>query len=498
MQLLLGARFRLLIGQEAAKADSYSAFSHCWGKAKTIKLTQHSLADLSAGCLVEDLPTSYKEAIKASMALGIEHIWIDSLCILQESVTDWRHEAARMSDIYGNATLTICASAAAENSQSSFATRDLSLIPPVQVAAQWNEAEPTVTEAYFLVNEQSYETDVVQSPLASRAWAAQESYLATRKLCLTERQLWWVCKHVFACEAYPGGFPPSMHTYSTHNSPKWDPATWCDLVGQYSDCALTVPTDKLVAFSGFARDRLERLQTGKKYVAGLWQEELPLALCWRTSETSPAHRPDVYIAPSWSWASIDGNVSFSDVVARRREDAMVEELCSVSNCFLQLVDSAFPTGPLETGSIDIHGHIIGPVSMERPDNALEFFINMQGQRINLLEKTNWDYDEKTEARDDIISYLDLPHIKSTPVQDWTAAMRKSSPDLQSEGLQLFCLPIWATVAEDGERWGGGLLLCHKPSQPDSIYHRVGSFRFDDNSMDTALLSSIPQRTITLL
>jgi hypothetical protein len=44
--------------------------------------------------------------------MGIEYIWIDCLCILQDSKADWEHEAARMADVYSNAYLTIAASRA--------------------------------------------------------------------------------------------------------------------------------------------------------------------------------------------------------------------------------------------------------------------------------------------------------------------------------------------------------------------------------------------------
>jgi hypothetical protein len=45
--------------------------------------------------------------------MGIEFIWIDCLCILQDSKKDWEYEAARMADVYSNAYLTVAASRAA-------------------------------------------------------------------------------------------------------------------------------------------------------------------------------------------------------------------------------------------------------------------------------------------------------------------------------------------------------------------------------------------------
>ncbi|KAI8265546.1 hypothetical protein K4K58_011224 [Colletotrichum sp. SAR11_239] len=44
--------------------------------------------------------------------LGVRYMWIDALCIIQDSPSDWEKEAARMADVYENAFLTIATDAA--------------------------------------------------------------------------------------------------------------------------------------------------------------------------------------------------------------------------------------------------------------------------------------------------------------------------------------------------------------------------------------------------
>lgn len=39
--------------------------------------------------------------------LGVQYLWIDSLCILQGDSDDWEDQAARMDVIYGNSLFTI-------------------------------------------------------------------------------------------------------------------------------------------------------------------------------------------------------------------------------------------------------------------------------------------------------------------------------------------------------------------------------------------------------
>ena len=124
---------RVVLSQEQTSYHSYATFSHCWGKAKTVKLLKANMQVLLHGIPILDLPLSYKEAILVCQALDISYIWIDSLCIIQDSKGDWTREAAVMQDVYQNSILNICASASAENSEASFQCRDTSLIVPLEV-----------------------------------------------------------------------------------------------------------------------------------------------------------------------------------------------------------------------------------------------------------------------------------------------------------------------------------------------------------------------------
>ncbi|CAI6337813.1 unnamed protein product [Periconia digitata] len=82
---------------------------------------------------------------------------------------------------------------------------------------------------------------------------------------------------------------------------------WFELVVEYSKRNLTKRTDKLVAISGLARRIADK--NGMKYYAGLWQTTLLLDLMWmRVPDTDLKQRPKEYVAPSWSWASIDVKV----------------------------------------------------------------------------------------------------------------------------------------------------------------------------------------------
>ena len=73
---------RVILSQEQTTYHSYAAFSHCWGKSKTVKLLEANMQVLLQGIPILDLPLSYREALLVCQALDISYIWIDSLCII--------------------------------------------------------------------------------------------------------------------------------------------------------------------------------------------------------------------------------------------------------------------------------------------------------------------------------------------------------------------------------------------------------------------------------
>ncbi|KAF2182277.1 hypothetical protein K469DRAFT_712902 [Zopfia rhizophila CBS 207.26] len=88
---------------------------------------------------------------------------------------------------------------------------------------------------------------------------------------------------------------------------------WNDLIREYTKCALTRQSDKLIAISGLARFFHDT--TRDEYVAGLWRSRLVEHLDWRVYKPA-AKIASEYRAPSWSWASLDGPVRPQGLSAR--------------------------------------------------------------------------------------------------------------------------------------------------------------------------------------
>jgi hypothetical protein len=97
---------------------------------------------------------------------------------------------------------------------------------------------------------------------------------------------------------------------------------WCAKIASYSDCILTYGQDKLPTISGLAWALAPKI--GSKYLAGLWENDLSRGLAW-TRQGNPTLFYPMFLntsrAPSWSWASIDGEFGYPHM---RSHVAMLE------------------------------------------------------------------------------------------------------------------------------------------------------------------------------
>jgi hypothetical protein len=281
----------------------YTTLSHCWGSLEIFKLKKSNIDSLHDGFPYERLPKTFQDAMKVTQSLGFKHIWIDSLCIVQDDVEDWRRESSLMRDVYGNATLNIAATYAKDGSEGLFVERGTRRLKRRYIRTP-NKRLLEIHPSHF------YEKFIASAPLSSRAWTFQERYLAHRTLHFSADELFWECRERMASETFPDGFPMAT-IHPIHQFPSRDDLTsWCQTISIYSKADLTYTSDKMIAISGVARNFQERFPD--QYLAGLWKGNLGRQLCWAVQQrdTKPETKPTVYRAPSWSWASTDQPVSW--------------------------------------------------------------------------------------------------------------------------------------------------------------------------------------------
>lgn len=175
----------------------YVALSYCWGAEQPNKLTGANIEAYKQGIDVAALPKTIQQAIKVTRMLNMDYIWIDSMCIMQDSEADKLRELSKMCEIYSNSTLTLCASAARWCTEGFF---DLASIPGTSfrmpdIGINYPCALPGgSTGNVRLIERMEYRPGA--EGLARRGWTFQEHFLPTRVVqfgaCLS-----WECDEMY-------------------------------------------------------------------------------------------------------------------------------------------------------------------------------------------------------------------------------------------------------------------------------------------------------------
>ncbi|KAF4944219.1 hypothetical protein FSARC_14734 [Fusarium sarcochroum] len=292
----------------------YIALSHCWGESTSFIITQESIHQMRLGFQANDeVPKTFCDAIRVARKLGIRYVWIDSLCIVQGDIKDWEREASRMAEVYQNAYLTIGALSASDD-------RDGFLNP--RKAPTWELRVFTSMghSANIYLRPQGDTMTLGMQPLDRRAWTLQEQYLSRRQLRFARNKILWRCQQIRQDESDEISFNAGGREWYNINelikpSQPGDGVLvhyeWYHTVHHYSARKLSIDTDRLPALSGLAATVAKH--RGNRYCAGMWWEDIGYVICWHISGWTidePARATRGYVAPSWSWASIIGRISF--------------------------------------------------------------------------------------------------------------------------------------------------------------------------------------------
>ena len=296
---------------------SYLTLSHRWGKSQIFTLTSHNLSSLLSDIPIQALPKTFQDAIKVTRRMGHSYIWIDSLCIIQDSREHWEKESAIMGDIYRSSAFTIAALGATNGDSGCFKTRNPLCFQPFKFEAGPGRYDYLSSERERKSFKYTgYGTNV--EPLHERGWVVQERMLSPRTLFYGSFGLYWECVQQEASSMITKRMSVTYVKYAIHQacnlavSGIFDQSYrafwqwWTTIITTYSPCGLTYGSDKLVAIGGIVR--LAESKTGMHSVAGLWKEYLLPELLWFVER--PSVRPiGAYQAPTWSWASLNTAVT---------------------------------------------------------------------------------------------------------------------------------------------------------------------------------------------
>ena len=382
---------RLLESRTLPRSRNYITLSHCWGQVEVIKLTTTTIGDLQRGIPVSELPLLYQEVVTACRQLMSPYLWIDSLCIIQDDELDRSREIAAMGQVYSNSFCNIEASQAKDATGHLFFSRAVESLEPLPVTVEWHEDGPLAS--FMIALSVLRNEDMANAPLQGRAWVLQEHLLTPRSMIFGKSQVHWACRTEEASEMFPQGLPDlrrgsDLLTYST--APRslqilkgWiasvDPLSfdhirlpnqsvvspqmnlllaWRSVVLNYTSRALSFQRDKLAAISGLA-SVIER-KAKVPYIAGMWNAPgcFEYELCWTATDQTNGQapfRPREYRAPTWSWASIEGQVSYR--YKRNQRLTRDRKLAFVENVQIETIDGT-ATGPVKSGLIQIKGPLV--------------------------------------------------------------------------------------------------------------------------------------------
>ncbi|KAL2670254.1 hypothetical protein Neosp_014721 [[Neocosmospora] mangrovei] len=315
------------------KNAKYLALSHRWGshpkpgvpdllKGKIVCTYAKNINTLKQGIDDADLPPTYQDGITVARELGVQFIWIDSLCIIQQDKSDpldkdkgddWKREAEQMERVFRSAYATIAASCASSPAEPFLKPR-----PERQCVKMQTGNTP-----YYLCDAiDDFSEDVEQGELNKRGWVLQERALSRRTIYFTEKQTYWECGEGVRCETLTktknskasflgdANFPNSFPDYVKGKKIK----LYQDLYERYSRLALSYPTDRPIAIRGLERRLRNVLGTRAGY--GVFDVYLRRGLLWQREQAS-LQRIDFSngneLVPSWSWMAYAGGIRYMNV-----------------------------------------------------------------------------------------------------------------------------------------------------------------------------------------
>ncbi|KAG4255687.1 hypothetical protein FPRO03_04636 [Fusarium proliferatum] len=300
----------------------YATLSHCWGpktSAPPLRTTSSNIKDHIQGISLGELTLNFRHAVSICLKLGIRYLWIDSLCIIQDSQADWEAEAAKMADIYRSGYLNIAAVAASdahegfirdelvENQRDRF-TDIKYTIGPDNVQELISLQPSFGFEEFRHLSANTY-------PYFSRGWILQEQILAPRTVLFPSGQFFWQCRHWFSSE--DGTLSSkSLLTVSNGDTNLWTKldinsrylgqVAWYNWAGSFIRRQLLYASDIGPAIGGLIR--FYSSQMGYTPILGLWKETLAFDLGWRLTHSTAGKQPDKpgneNNFPSWTWLSV--------------------------------------------------------------------------------------------------------------------------------------------------------------------------------------------------
>ncbi|KAI1139658.1 HET-domain-containing protein [Hypoxylon sp. FL0543] len=376
---LVGRDLPSAIPKETVSRQGFAILSYCWGVQQPVQLTRDSINRLGDGIPIAELPKTLHDAAWYTNEVGLEYLWIDALCIMQDDFEDKLHEVPRMELYYGHSTVTICAASAARCSDGFLGSREEDptnySVGPIKLRVETSTGAPGYVQAVGEADH--FNSKRPQEPITLRGWTLQESLLSRRILIFSSRQLYFTCT---VANASCGGFERKLKSRTTASfgsqvdgihtlsGLRYYPIRniWHIIISEYTRRHLGFSADKLPAVSALAsslpRMAKERNQT-MEYLAGLVvyvSDEVDTDTDWRAELLWTVDRMEStrYIpgrGPSFSWCSVDGPIELWSLNRpTKRGDTEKTRLCEYG---AELESELAPFGAVKGAYMKLHARL---------------------------------------------------------------------------------------------------------------------------------------------
>lgn len=177
---------KLILG--GGRRGRYAALSYVWGGPQFCTTTENIHSLVHEGIDNHTLPQTILDAIRTTNSMGIPYLWVDALCILQDSDTDKYTEIGRMRMVYRNAHVTIIAASSAKAVDGFL--QDRSAPPHTRLPFHC----PDGRLGTFSLLPDAYIESEEAEPVDTRGWCLQERLLSPRALIYTSSTLQFECQ----------------------------------------------------------------------------------------------------------------------------------------------------------------------------------------------------------------------------------------------------------------------------------------------------------------
>ena len=209
--------------EDSQREVDYATLSHRWGSHQDCVTTKALLQEHKKALPWSQLPQTFRDSIEFCLAIGINYLWIDALCIVQDDDADWHIEAAKMADVYQNSYITLAATSASSGTAGCFhgssnSKQEHRLYEESRALASTEgstsrlagdvEAGDVISvrqKASHWDNSVGVKTARLH-PLLTRGWVFQERILSSRMLHFCAEEMVWECRTETLCEC--GSLPP--------------------------------------------------------------------------------------------------------------------------------------------------------------------------------------------------------------------------------------------------------------------------------------------------